>query len=155
MLSDWLKVGQWNRDGNTLTRQGGDFVLAPVDLRQGAIQFTVSLIRGKRLEWVLGYRDLKNYALFQIDGSNFERASIADGKRDKPFRVPYTSKRGEPITISIAVSPKSIVHSIPNGPNKRVLDDWEPSVGMPAGKFGFHIPGRDEIGLTDFRLTTN
>ncbi|MGD1090625.1 MAG: protein kinase [Bryobacteraceae bacterium] len=155
LLEDWLKLGQWNREGSALTRQGGDFVIAPVDLRQGAIQFTVSLIRGKRLEWVLGYRDLKNYALFQIDGSNFERASIADGKRDKPFRVPYTSKRGEPITISIAVSPKSIVHSIPNGPNKRVLDDWEPSVGMPAGKFGFHIPGRDEIGLTDFRLTTN
>jgi hypothetical protein len=36
-----------------------------------------------------------------------------------------------------------------------VCDDWEPSVGMPPGKFGFHIPGRDEIGLTDFRLTTN
>jgi len=157
LLADWLKTGEWTRDGDALLRRGGEFVLAPVDFRQANLRFSVRLLHGKRIEWVLGFRDPRNYVLFQLDGSHFERAELMDGKKGKTFRVPYAMKKDGWVRINIAVSTKGIVHGIGAAPanGQAPLDDWQPSGGPPKGRFGFHIPGHDEISLNDFQIVPN
>jgi eukaryotic-like serine/threonine-protein kinase len=152
-LNDWLKTGGWTRDGATLRHRGGDFVVAPMDLQQGTVRFAVRLLHGKRIEWMLGYRDAKNYALFQVDGNNFERVEVVDGKKGKTFRAPYAFKKEDFVFINITVSEKGIVHSIgaPAGSPTQV-DNWQPDGGPMKGRFGFHIPGHDEIALSDFQI---
>src|SRR5215469_18621749 len=56
-LDDWLKTPGWTRDGQVLARKGGDFVLAPPEFSAARIVFSIKSIKGKRLEWVAGYRD--------------------------------------------------------------------------------------------------
>lgn len=154
-LEDWFKTGEWTRDGKNLRRQGGDFVIAPVDFRQANLRFTITLLRGKRIEWVLGFRDPKNYVLCQMDGSNFERVEVADGKKGKAVRVAFGMKRNEPVRIVINVSSDGIVQTANRGQDSTTLDDWKPAGGPPIGRFGLHIPGKDEVSLSEFQIAPN
>jgi serine/threonine-protein kinase len=153
-LDDWLKVG-WTRDGVTVTRQGGEFVLAPPDLTKVTVQFTVILLKGKRIEWVAAYRDKNNYDLFQIDDTNFTRTPVDNGKHGKTVKVPHGAKRDGYNTFALHISPQGISHMILRDQQWKQLDDWQPTEGVSPGKFGFHIPGRDQISLSDFRITPN
>lgn len=153
LLNDWLKVPGWAHDGQVLTRKGGDLVLIPKDLTSATIQFTVISLHGKRLEWVAGYRDPKNYYLFQIDDTNFNRTEIADGKHSKTVKVPYQTNRDAYSTLSIEITPRGITHSIVQDQQWHVLDKWEPEGGVQLGKFGFYVQGHDEIAVAAFRLT--
>ncbi len=150
-LNDWLKLG-WNRDGSSITHQGGDFVLAPLPLTAGSIQFTVVSIHGKRIEWVTSYRDGKNYYLFQMDDLTFSRTEVQDGKHSKTVRIQRDFKRDQYNTFEIEITATGVATSVLRGGQMQPVNTR--SRGGPApGKFGFHIPGRDEIGLSDFRLT--
>jgi hypothetical protein len=152
-LNDWFKTGEWTRDGQTLRRQGGNFVLVPLNLTAATIRFTGMVLRGRRLEWVAGYRDEKNYYLFQMDDTNFNRTEIADGKRSKTAKVAHQAHRDAYSTFTIEITPRGISHTISHDQSSLALETWEPANGFPPGKFGFNISGRDEIGLTEFRLT--
>jgi len=153
-LDDWLKLG-WNRDGVTITRQGGEFVLAPPDLSKVTVQFTVILLKGKRIEWVAAYRDKNNYDIFQLDDTNFTRTPVDNGKHGKTVKVPHGAKRDGYNTLALHISPQGISHMILRDQQWKQLDDWQPVEGVSPGKFGFHIPGKDQISLSDFRITPN
>jgi hypothetical protein len=132
-----------------------EFVLAPVDLSKVTVQFTVILLKGKRIEWVAAYRDKNNYDLFQIDDTNFTRTPVDNGKHGKTVKVPHGAKRDGYNTFALHISPQGIIHMILRDQQWKQLDDWEPTEGVSAGKFGFHIPGKDQISLSDFRMTPN
>jgi serine/threonine protein kinase len=151
-LEDWLKYG-WKRDGAAIARQGGEFVLVPLDLTRATVQFTVSLIKGKRIEWVAGYRDAKNYCLFQIDESGFSRTAIVNGKPANTVKTSYAAKRRAYDTFAVRITPQGVVNAIRSEPQWETLDDWQPAGGVSTGRFGFHIPGRDQISLSEFRIT--
>jgi class 3 adenylate cyclase len=153
-LGDWLDLG-WVRDGNALVKQGGDFQLVPQDLSKATIEFTGRALKRKRLEWVVAYRDKDNYDLFQLDDTNFTRTPMDNGKRGKTVKVPHGAKRDSYNILSIKVTPQGIVHSILQDHQWKKLDDWQPAKGVSAGRFGFHIPGKDQISLSDFRITQN
>lgn len=155
LLNDWLKGGGWTRDGVSIKRQGGDFIIAPPVLAAGTIQFTILSIHGRRVEWVAGFRDTKNYYLYQFEDSSFTRTEVADGKHSKAVKVQISARHDHPNAFLIQITPKSIIHSVPQGPNWKLLDSWSPEGGVVAGKFGFRVPGRDEISLSDFKLTQN
>ena len=152
LLNDWLKEG-WNREGAYITRQGGDFVLAPLPVTAGSIQFSVISIHGKRIEWVAGFRDIKNYYLFQVEDTSFNRIEIVEGKRSKTVKIPQEFKRDQYNTFAIEISPTGISHAVLRGTQWHTIDNWQSVGGLVPGKFGFHIPGRDQIALSDFRLT--
>jgi len=59
------------------------------------------------------------------------------------------------MSFTIDVTPTAVIHSVQQGGQWVILDNWEISGSLPHGKFGFHIPSSDEIGLTDFRLAAN
>ncbi len=150
-MADWEKTGGWTRDGSDLTRRGGDFVLAPAPFGPGTIMFTVQSRHGKRLEWVLNFRDTKNYCLFQLDDKNFTRSEVVNGKRIDGPKISHGASRKEFIGIGILVTARAIQHRILRAGQWLTLDTWD----RPGtqGSFGFHLPGKDEIALSDFRFT--
>jgi hypothetical protein len=136
-----------------LTRRGGELLPAPVDFSQAHIRFTILSIKGKRTEWVLGFRDAKNYWLFQLDNKNFVRTVVAAGSHTDQVKTPHGLDRKEYIGIDIEITPTGIVHSVLRGGQWVAIDKWDFPEGSVHGKFGFSIPGKDEIGLKDFALT--
>lgn len=151
-LEQWTKAG-FARKGQLLVRRGGDFVLAPFAPAPGTYVFTAFIFHGKRLEWVLNYRDSRNYTLFQIDDHNFVRSDVVNGRNTGSLKTPHTIDRKGYISINAAVTRESITHSVLVGGKWKLLDKWQrPGGRLVEGKFGFRIPGRDEIGLSDFRF---
>ncbi|HTS48080.1 MAG TPA: protein kinase [Bryobacteraceae bacterium] len=154
-MDDWRKTGDWTPAGNMLTHKGDEFVLSPVDFGPGAIQFTAALFHGKHLEWVLAYRDRKNYLLVQVDDSNFSRYEVYDGKKSPTLKVPLGFKRNGFIHVSITITPTGISHSITHDQEPwRVIDQWDRPSAPVSGKFGFHMASnRDELAISDFHYT--
>jgi serine/threonine-protein kinase len=152
-LDDWQKTVGWSLDKGVLTRRGGDLVTAPVEFSQAHIQFTISSIKGKHIEWVLGFRDPKNYYLFQVDSKYFIRTAVAGGSRTDQVKTPHGLDRKGDLAIDIEITPTQIVHSVMRGREWAPIDKWDFPEGSVRGKFGFSIPGKDEIALKDFTLT--
>ncbi len=53
--------------------------------------------------------------------------------------------------LQIRVSPTEFVHQIKHGDSWTVLDRWtQPGANVSLGKFGFYIPGNDQVALSSF-----
>lgn len=154
-LEDWLKTGGWLQQNNMIVHRGGDYVVAPVDLSQGTLKFTAVLVKGKRLEWVLGFHDDKNYFYYQLDDKNLIRYQVTRGNKSPQVKTPHGLDRKEPMSVTMTIAPQSISLSVLRGGQWVTLDNWDVLNAPVHGKFGFHIPGSDEIGLQDFRLAGN
>lgn len=156
-LDDWRKTGDWTQATGMLTHKGEEFVISPIDFGPGSIQFTAGLFHGKHLEWILAYRDRKNYLLVQVDDNNFSRYEVSDGKKSPVLKVPLGFKRTGFIHVSITITPTGISHSITHDQEPwRVIDQWERPSAPVSGKFGFHMASRnDEIAISAFRYTPN
>jgi serine/threonine-protein kinase len=153
LLSALAQSG-WVQEGNLLTHRGGDFVLVPQDPRPGTYQFTIFLQNGRRLEWVVNFKDEKNYVLFQLERNQLNRSEVVNGQRSKPVRLRHDAKLNEFLTVSVEVSSDTILHRLYHNQQWSVLDTWKvPGASFSQGKFGFHIPGRDKIGLSSFTFT--
>jgi hypothetical protein len=152
-LDDWQKTAGWTLDQGTLTRRGGEIVPAPVDFSQAHIRFTILSVKGKRTEWVLGFRDPNNYWLFQLDNKNFVRTIVANGAHSDQVKKPHGLDRKNYIGINIDITPAGIVHSVLRGREWVGIDKWDFAEGAVRGKFGFSVPGNDEIALKAFTLT--
>jgi serine/threonine protein kinase len=152
-LADWEKAGGWTREGATLIRHGGEYVLAPVPPAPGTVVFTALVRRGKRLEWVMHFHDPKNQYLFQIDDKNFTHVELLNGKRLEDVKVPHGVNRKDFISLAIVLTANSIQHRILQDRQWHVIDTWERPGAVLQGSFGLHIPGRDEIVLSDFQFS--
>ena len=152
---DWVKDGGWTRQNNMIVHEGGDFVLATPNLTQGTIRFTAVILKGKRIEWVLAFRDNKNYLFFQVDDKNLTRYEVVNGAKASQVKIPHKLDRKQPMSFTISLTPAAVIHSVQQGGQWVILDNWSVLGALVHGKFGFHIPSGDEIGLTDFRLTPN
>ncbi|MGB9455005.1 MAG: PEGA domain-containing protein [Bryobacteraceae bacterium] len=161
-IEEWAKAGgatpsssNWAREGKLWVKRGGEFVVAPIKPLPGTYVFTVILMRGKRLEWVVNYRDDKNYDLFQLDEKSLVRTQFVNGKKRESIKRPLSVKTSDYVSIMITVASNSIVHSLFVQQQWQVVDKWERPGGGLQGKIGFHLPGKDQIGVSDFRFTAN
>ncbi len=143
----------WSSEPSGLVKRGGDLSLVAVDFTQANIRFKVQSLKGKRLEWVVGYESPKNYYLMQMDDKNFYRTAVVEGKRSDQVKVAHGLDRKQAIGINIAITPSSIVHSLLKGSEWVIIDRWEFPAGLVKGKFGFEVPGKDEIAISEFQLT--
>jgi tetratricopeptide (TPR) repeat protein len=149
-LADWEKAG-WKRDGKLLVRHGGDFVIAAGSGGAGRYTFTALLQKGRRLEWVVDYSDKDNHVFYQLGKDFLHRTEVTKGKRGRTVKIPHNLKWDEFLSVDIAVQADSIVHRLLVGDKWVELDNWrQPGGNFTAGKFGFHIPGRDQVGLSHF-----
>ena len=152
-LADWEKAGGWTIfDGNALTRRGGDLVLAPVDFMKANVHFTILSVKGKRIEWVVGFRDPKNYYLCGLDDKNFTRGIVTNAGRMELVKIPHGINRKAPVEVNIDIAPDSIVTSVQGAAGWVTVDKWTFPEGAVHGRFGFDIPSKDEVELREFAL---
>jgi Flp pilus assembly protein TadD len=150
-MSNWDDPGGWKHERDSFIRTGGDFVLYRVVPASGTFVFSVMLTKGHLLQWVVNYTDPKNYVLFQMDDKNFYRAVIRNGQKTDEIKVPDKGDRKSFHTLLISVSPTELVNQIREGRGWTVLDRWtQPGANLSLGKFGFYIPGDDQVVLSSF-----
>jgi tetratricopeptide (TPR) repeat protein len=150
-MSKWDDPGAWKQEGDSFTRKGGGFVLYQVVPASGTFAFSAMLTKGHLLQWVLNYTDAKNYVLFQMDDNNFYRTVIRNGEKTDEIKVPDRADKKHLRALHIRVSPTELVHQIRHGDVWTVLDRWtEPRANLSLGKFGFYIPGDDQVALSGF-----
>jgi tetratricopeptide (TPR) repeat protein len=150
-MSNWDDPGAWKQEGDSFIRKGGDFVLYEVVPASGTFIFSAMLTKGHLLQWVLNYSNPKNYVLFQMDDDNFYRTVIRNGEKTDEIKVPDKGDKKSFRTLLIRVSPTELVHQIKHGDSVTVLDRWtQPGANLSLGKFGFYIPGTDQVALSSF-----
>jgi tetratricopeptide (TPR) repeat protein len=150
-MSKWDDPSAWKHEGDSFVRKGGDFVLYGVVPASGTFVFSAMLTKGHLLQWVLNYRDSKNYVLIQIDDNNFYRSVIRNGEKTDEIIVPDKGDKKSFRTFGIRVSPTALVNQIKHGDSWTVLDRWtRPGADLSLGKFGFYIPGSDQVALSSF-----
>ena len=150
-MSKWDDPGAWKQDGDSFIRKGGDFVLYGVVPASGTFVFSAMPAKGRLLQWVINYIDPKNYVLFQMDDNNFYRTVIRNGQKTDQIIVPDKADKKSFRTLHIRVSATEVVHQIKHGYSWKVLDQWAPpGANLTQGKFGFYIPGNDEVALSGF-----
>ena len=152
-MSNWDDPGAWKSEKDSFIRKGGNFVLYRTVPASGTFVFSAMLAKGHPLQWVLNYTDPKNYVLFQIDDNNFYRTVIRNGNKSDEIIVPHIGENEKKSvrTLHIRVSPTEIIHQIKHGNSWTVLDRWaQPGTNLSQGKFGFYLPGNDEVALSGF-----
>jgi eukaryotic-like serine/threonine-protein kinase len=150
-MSKWDDPAGWKPDKNGFVHRGGDFVLYGASPASGTFAFSVMLQKGHRLQWVVNYVDPNNYVLFQIDENNFYRTVMHNGQKSDEFKIPHKSEKKSFRFMQIRVAPNEIVNQTKEGDAWVVLDKWSlPGTNLAAGKFGFYIPGNDQVALASF-----
>src|SRR6266576_3825567 len=150
-MSKWDDPGAWRREGDSFTRKGGDFALYGVAPTSGTFIFSAMLTKGHLLQWVFNYTDSKNYVLFQMDDNNFYRSVIHNGNKTDEIIVPHKGEKKSFRPLHIRVTATELVHQIKQGNSWTVLDRWtQPGTNLSLGKFGFYIPGSDQVVLSSF-----
>ena len=150
-MSKWGDPGAWKQENGLSVRKGGDFVLYGLSPTSGTFLFSAMLTKGHRLQWVLNYVDPNNYDLFQIDDNNFYRTHVQNGQKTSDARTPHKGEKKGFRTLRIHVSPTEIVHEFKQGDSWVVLDRSSlPTSNLSSGRFGFYIPGGDQVSLASF-----
>jgi serine/threonine-protein kinase len=150
-MTNWDTSGTWKQEGGWYVLRGGDFIGYKPATTNGTFVFTIEQRHGKRMQWVAARTDGKNYVLFQIDRKNFYRAQVVNGKETLLKKIPLPAQKQNTYTIEMDVDDGSIVNKLHDGSNWIVLDKWEePNHAFGNGKFGFYVPGGDEVALSNF-----
>jgi len=112
-----------------------------------------SVFRGGKVSWCLQYLDPKNYLLYEMDRKNFWAGVIEKGKRLERIKEPHNLENPKSFTIQIEVTPERLVQRLRMGNDWKVIETFvEPGRDFTQGKFGFLIPGNDEIAISDFKF---
>jgi hypothetical protein len=150
-MSKWDDPNGWKQENGAFVRRGGDYILYGVTPTSGTFVFSAMLTKGHRLQWVVNYTDPNNYDLFQIDENNFYRTDIRNGQKTNDAKIPHKGEKKSFRTLQIHVSPTEIVHQIKQGNAWFVLDRWTlPGTNLSSGRFGFYLPGGDQMSLASF-----
>ena len=150
-MQDFADATGWKPNQGWFVHRGGGFVLNNAASTVGTFQFSAILDKGKLLEWVFNYTDDRNYELFQMDDNFFYRSEMRDGKKTDEVKFAIKTDKKKARTFQIVVTPNRIVHEIQQGNGWVSLDTWNSSAGnVSAGKFGFYLPGNDEVRLSNF-----
>ncbi len=150
-MSKWNDPAGWNQEKGSFLHKGGDFVMYGVSPTSGTFIFSAMLAKGHRLQWVLNCIDVNNYVLFQMDDNNFYRTVVRNGEKGNEAKVPHKGDKKSFRTLQIRVGPNEITHQIRQGDSWVVLDRWtQPGSNLSLGRFGFYIPGNDQVALSSF-----
>jgi|CZKY01.1.fsa_nt_gi serine/threonine protein kinase len=150
-MSKWNDPASWKQEKGSFVHKGGDFVMYGLSPTSGTFVFSAMLTKGHRLQWVLNCIDANDYVLFQMDENNFFRTVVRSGQKGDETKVPHKGDKKSFRTLQIRVGPNEITHQIRQGESWVVLDRWtQPGSNLSLGKFGFYIPGNDQVALSSF-----
>jgi hypothetical protein len=144
--------GNATRDGDAYIYKGTSSVMFKPAQTAGTFTFSVRPVRGKRIRWMIGYKDSANYALFELEKNKLTRREVTGG-RDKKLTDSGRIEQQDVFQVQIDVRNGSLVHKVNIGGNWTVVDNWvDAAHNFADGKFGFRIEGKDEIAITDFKF---
>jgi serine/threonine protein kinase len=150
-MQDFHDTAGWKANQGWFVHRGGGFVLYDAPSTVGTFVFSAMLDKGHRLQWVFNYIDDRNYELFQMDENNFYRSEMRDGKKTEEAKFAFKTDKKNSRTFQIVITPNRIVHHIQQGSSWVPLDSWNPTGGnLSSGKFGFYLPGSDEVKVSNF-----
>jgi hypothetical protein len=157
-MEGWENPGNWTQQDEWYVRRGGPLALHKATPQGGTFTFTILLaagggvFRGKRLEWVVDFRDQKNHLLFQLDKESFRRTQfVAGGKKETRKPHGLAIKDQLMATVQIEVTATTVTHRVRKGAEWVALDTLSvPGQNFTVGQFGLIIQGRDEVRLSDF-----
>ena len=150
-MSKWDDPAGWKQEKGSFVHKGGDFVMYGVSPATGTFVFSAMLTKGHRMQWMLNCTDANNYILFQMDDNNFYRTVVKNGQKGDETKISHKVDKKSFRTLQIRVGPNEIIHQIRQGDAWVVLDRWtQPGSNLSLGKFGFYIPGNDQIALSSF-----
>jgi hypothetical protein len=150
-MSKWDDVASWKQENGSFVHKGGDFVMYSVSPTAGTFVFSAMLTKGHRLQWMLNCTDVNNYILFQMDDNNFYRTVVRNGQKGDETKIPHKGGKKSFQTLQIRVSANEIVQQIRQGDGWAALDRWtQPGGNLTLGRFGFYIPGSDQVALASF-----
>lgn len=151
-MEKWEDPSSWKQEGNTYTHKGGEFVLYKITPTSGTFTFDVILRKGKQIEWFFNYASITSYVHYVMDENNFSRSIVRNGTTTDEVKIPHKSKIKKAYqVVRITVSPNEIRTDIMDGANAQNLDKLtSPGTNLAAGKFGFYIPGNDQIAIANF-----
>jgi serine/threonine-protein kinase len=157
-MEQWASQSGWKVDNGWYVHRGGGLVLYPVQPSTGTFVFSArrpgGILGNRRIEWVVGCVDDKsNYLWFGIDKKNIHRAEVTAGKKQKEDHEPLRNAAKELVyTLKVEISSASVttyVHQEDGSWEK--INSWPASGLNPAnGKFGFYLPGSDELYISNF-----
>jgi len=157
-MAEFEDAQSWKKEGDSWVHTGGGFVAYKLRPK-GVFTFTVELVkggsvfRGGKVSWCLQYLDPKNYLLYEMDRKNFWAGVIEKGKRLERIKEPHNLENPKSFTIQIEVTPERLVQRLRMGNDWKVIETFvEPGRDFTQGKFGFLIPGNDEIAISDFKF---
>jgi len=145
----------WSKEGEEYFRRGGNRVVMCSGPFVGTIVFTAHLrkaggvFRGGKLRWFI--EDGTGSTQFEVDKKRFQ-AKGPSGSISQEHARERTGADENTYTYQIDVLPDRIVHRMKAGDTWVTVDSRAGNWGANA-KFGFVIPGNDEIGISDLRLT--
>jgi len=150
-MQEFDDAAGWKSNQGWFVHRGGGFVLFKTSPTSGTFVFSAMLDKGHRLQWVFNYTDDHNYALFQMDENYFYRSEVRGGSTAEEAKIPFKTDKKKSRTFQIVVTSNRIVHQIQQGDAWATLDSWNQSgVNLSSGKFGFYLPGSDEVELSNF-----
>ena len=150
-MSQWADSQGWKSENGSYVHRGGDYVLYNASPTVGTFVFSAVLLKGRRLQWVVNYTDPNNYGLFQMDENFFYRTVVRNGVRTEEGKFPLKAEKRAFRTLQIRVTPSEVVHQTRRGDAWVVVDKWTGSgANLSQGKFGFYIPGSDQVALSGF-----
>ena len=153
-LDAFQDISQWQRTAEWSTRRGGGFSIFGQSPMRGTVVFSATRRRGGELQWFVDYRDSGNYLLFDIGNKDFRVVQVRDGKRQELRKTRHNIKNTNYFTVSVEVTPDYVVQRFFENNQWQMLDSHEDkSRNLTEGRFGFYIPGNDEIGVRNFRFT--
>jgi PEGA domain len=150
-MSRWNDPAGWKPENGSFVHKGGDFVMYNLSPSSGTFVFSAMLSKGRRLQWMLDCVDANNCVLFQMDENNFYRTVVRNGAKGDEIKIPHKGDKKSFRTLQIHVGANEITHQIKQGENWVLLDRWtQPGGNLGLGRFGFYIPGNDQVALSSF-----
>jgi hypothetical protein len=159
-MEQWAAQSGWKLEDGWYVHRGGGLVLYPALPSAGTYVFSARRqagVFGKgRIQWVAGcVEDKSNYVLFGIDKKSIHHAVVAGGKKQKEeSQSIQTQAKDLEYSLRVDVSSDSVVTYIEQSKGWEKIDTWTASGLNPTeGKFGFYLPGSDELYISNFSFT--
>src|SRR5262249_23370829 len=159
-MDQWTARSGWGSESGWLVHQGGGLVLYPAAPSSGTFVFSARRAAGSsgkgRIQWVVGCIDDKNkYILFGIDKKNLHYALVVDGRKQKEqFDALRTEAKELQYTLRIEIRSDNVATYVQDSQGWQQVNTLPaPGFSLANGKFGFYLPAKDEIYISNFTFT--
>jgi PEGA domain-containing protein len=157
-MEGWDDAAAWKQENGWYSHKGGNFVMFRSSSPSGTVEFiarrkgrALPLFKGGQVRWVANYVDARNYDLYELDGQKLSWQRFVNGQPGPAKQAPHGIKIKDDtyrVMLDVGTSPET--GKIFDGSAWRPLPVLAAASTNSAGRFGFYLPGNDELWLSGF-----